>query len=204
MSEAFVAHHDLLRLTADWSTGTDAHASMPKAGALVAVKDGHPDLAISGLDGRGFTRKLVDLQFERAPALTAADFPALFEFYLRGRAILPNLQPVDTLDGLRTIASWGGAGVWPRLANVKVPGETARWGTWARVFLGYTQGQKLDGSGYLIAYQRNVDPREAGPVYRFALCSHVAVTGAGANPSRGWHPARCSRCGLDLSVDSGD
>ncbi len=72
-----------------------------------------------------------------------------------------------------------------------------------RYFLDYGQGGGLQGSGLIAWTDWKVDAYRAVGV-TFAICRHTPVTGAGANPSRGWHPASCSKCGLDLSVDSGD
>jgi hypothetical protein len=30
------------------------------------------------------------------------------------------------------------------------------------------------------------------------------VEGPNANHSRGWHPGWCGKCGVDMSIDSGD
>lgn len=57
---------------------------------------------------------------------------------------------------------------------------------------------QFDGSGVILASIEG-EPR----VYSFAMCEHVwDVTGA--NHSRGWHPKRCTKCGFDASIDSGD
>lgn len=208
MNDRLIAPPGIARLVADWPAVNPLDADrMPKAGALVAIDKPRPlpgqaAYATSQLDGMGFKRKVEDLDLEHNPALSAADFPALFDYYFRGRARLPNLVAVDTLDGLRTITSWGGAMARPGLVSVALPGKL--YTSWARVFLGLTQGQQLDGRGYLIANQREGDCEGRGPVWRFDLCLHAVEVGAGANHSRGWHPARCTRCGLDLSVDSGD
>lgn len=38
-----------------------------------------------------------------------------------------------------------------------------------------------------------------------ACPGHEAVsTGTFAQSMRGWHPAKCKHCGIDMSVDSGD
>lgn len=212
MSAPFVAPRQIVRLLSDWGEGLPENIGrqgMPKAGALIRLDErprypGTPLLARSGMDGHGFARKPEDLHYEVNPALTWRDFDTLLAFYLRGGAPLPNLGAIDVADGLRYIAASGGLGVWPTIATVKVPGDKSNWGTWARVFLGYTQGGKLDGTGCLIAYQRKGDTSPHGPIWRFKLCDHSVVTGSGARPQRGWHPARCSRCGLDLTVDSSD
>lgn len=42
-----------------------------------------------------------------------------------------------------------------------------------------------------------------GNVYKFHMCDHDWDE-SGANHSRGWHPKRCRKCGVDASIDSGD
>lgn len=38
-----------------------------------------------------------------------------------------------------------------------------------------------------------------------ACPGHEAVsTGTREQATRGWHPARCKHCGIDMSIDSGD
>lgn len=66
------------------------------------------------------------------------------------------------------------------------------------------QGGGLTGEGYVIlsvGYRGDESDVIAGS---FTLCEHEKVEGAGANHSRGWHPGYCKKCGLDMSVDSGD
>lgn len=72
-----------------------------------------------------------------------------------------------------------------------------------RYFLDYGQGGGLHGSG-LVAWADWKDGAYRAVGMSFAICVHKPVVGAGANPSRGWHPAHCSLCGLDMSVESGD
>lgn len=45
----------------------------------------------------------------------------------------------------------------------------------------------------------------APTAWRLAICKHeVKSTGSHYENMRGWHPAHCVKCGLDLSVDSSD
>ena len=61
----------------------------------------------------------------------------------------------------------------------------------------------LDGSGYVIAYGN--DKGGAAPITgRFAICKHEKISSPSAIPSRGWHPGHCGKCGLDMTIDSGD
>jgi hypothetical protein len=52
----------------------------------------------------------------------------------------------------------------------------------------------FDGSGVVLC---------SGKVYKFSMCQHDWDE-SGANHSRGWHPKRCRKCGVDASIDSGD
>lgn len=72
-----------------------------------------------------------------------------------------------------------------------------------RFFLDYGQGGQPYGSG-IVAWTEWRDGAYRATGLKFAICEHQVVEGAGANHSRGWHPARCEKCGTDLSVDSGD
>lgn len=88
-----------------------------------------------------------------------------------------------------------------------------RWGwfksdgrkVWAMYFLtrGANMSHVLDGGGYVVAYANG---REGvAPIAgHFAICQHKKSSHAGANPSRGWHPGHCEKCGLDMTIDSGD
>ena len=76
---------------------------------------------------------------------------------------------------------------------------------WAMYFLtrGANMSGVLDGGGYVIAYGNNREG--AAPITgHFAICKHEKQSSAGANPSRGWHPGQCAKCGLDMTIDSGD
>ena len=199
MSDALVADRFLIRLTADWQEGSDAH---PKAGQLVRIDDRRQDWAWSGLESGGYQRKLADLEFERNPPLTHKDFPALLKYYLYAHGVLPNLEPIADDLGLDAIAAGASLAAWPSIAHLKLPGSTHS--VWSRVFVGNTQGGQLDGKGYLIIWRGHWKDERPHRVYKFALCAHAIVPGADARPNYGWHPARCSRCGLDLTVDSGD
>ena len=82
-----------------------------------------------------------------------------------------------------------------------LPNGASKWP--ARFFLDYGQGGQAYGSGIAVwAEWKYGACRAVGS--KFAICDHKPIEGAGANHSRGWHPARCSKCGLDMSVDSGD
>lgn len=76
---------------------------------------------------------------------------------------------------------------------------------WAQFFFLFGAGQGLgfDGRGYVIAWAPSY-PKPDPVVGKFALCDHHKVDDPGANHSRGWHPGHCEKCGIDMTVDSGD
>jgi hypothetical protein len=104
-------------------------------------------------------------------------------------APLPNVEEQDIARGVNSIASMGHM-LTPKWGYSK--GEHG--GMWTQFFL-----HVHDGSGYALIYGG-----QGGRIVRFAICRHQKKTGAGANHSRGWHPGHCIKCGLDMSVDSGD
>lgn len=57
----------------------------------------------------------------------------------------------------------------------------------------------MEGAGYK-------DQEPAMPTaWLLSICKHEIVDSSTPNGrQRGWHPARCSKCGIDLSVDSSD
>ena len=84
---------------------------------------------------------------------------------------------------------------------------------WARYFLISGQGGDYTGEAVVFVYGSGGLYNRADPTgwvgtqpsaFRVAICKHEQVAGAGANPNRGWHPAACKLCGLDMTVDSGD
>lgn len=134
----------------------------------------------------------------RRRGYTLADFDAIC-----AGGHLPNAEPVDAGAMLNSIAAH---------RFVERHGQGLHPGTpyksWAHYFLIDGQGGGLTGEGYAVIYSSEWDPATrrnvGGKAYRFAICKHEKVAGAGANPQRGWHPGHCSKCGLDMTVDSGD
>lgn len=201
MSDALIAPRGIVRLTEDWP-GRYATA---KVGDLVRRCTHKRGMIWSNLANGGMHEHESRLVFEDNPPLTWKDFPALMHYYLSGHDRLPNLKSADTERTLNTIACGGNLAVWPSVATVKLPDNRSGWGTWARVFMSYTQGNQMAGNGYLIAYKSmSSQPDKFHRCWTFALCDHAFKAGAGGNPSRGWNPGYCTRCGLDMSVDSGD
>lgn len=127
------------------------------------------------------------------------EFPAMLDQIMDGKLQVPNLEPMELSKGVAAIAAGGGLISQPHVQNAKFAGSQSSWGHWARYFLGSTQGGQLDGTGYVMWWDKS-----EGFIARFAICKHKKVAGAGANPTRGWHPGKCSECGLDMTVDSSD
>lgn len=114
---------------------------------------------------------------------------------INGDSLLPNFKEETNLA--KAINSLAGSGGMSYQGNALLPD---RHKPWARYFLNTTQSGALDGTGTVMIY----DHGGKGRVGTFAICEHTTVPLPGANPSRGWHACKCSKCGLDLSVDSGD
>ncbi len=108
----------------------------------------------------------------------------------------PHYNEIDPETALATI-TLGGQECFQH-KRIKRPDDHHR--KWAIYFLSQTQGGWFDGSGIVIWY----DKTHKGRAARFEICIHAPVAGAGADPRRGWRPARCKLCGLDMTVDSGD
>lgn len=116
-----------------------------------------------------------------------------FEPFIKGEQHLPNTTVIEHEDCLKNIASFGHSYAYKwgyaRLArnNRKV---------WTAFFLNVR-----DGTGMAVSYVFS-----AAVCVRFAICQHekVARPTDRPNPSRGWHPGVCSKCGLNMDVDSGD
>lgn len=118
---------------------------------------------------------------------------------MAGKVELPNMKQLTLEQGIAAIASAGGTLARPDVEAVKLPGSTRMSPDWARYFLNRTQGGRFDGTGFVIWYDGG-----RGRVASFAICEHVKEAGRDARPHVGWHPGRCSKCGLDMTVDSGD
>jgi hypothetical protein len=126
------------------------------------------------------------------------DFALILGEIMNGKREPPNYEDVDLSKGVATIAAWGGAHETVGIKHVKIPGFKSS--NWSRFFLGSTQGGDFDGTGYIMWWDNG-----AGHIGKFAICQHER-TGGGTREQemRGWHPGRCAKCGLDMSIDSGD
>lgn len=111
-----------------------------------------------------------------------------------GKMPLPNFKPLELDHAVGNIAACYAPGI---RGNALIPGNPHY--AWAQFFLDRGQRGGLQGSGVVLYWSAG-----KGKAGAFAICVHEQVEGAGANHSRGWHPATCAKCGRDLSVDSGD
>lgn len=129
--------------------------------------------------------------------------------FVSGSMELPNFEPIEHWKALRasmgygrTIERFTPAGqTYDQACKARVGGK----GTGTAIFyMNCGQGGGYTGEGTVVAnigYSGGPDSIVTGT---FALCRHKAVEDPGADHMRGWHPAHCELCGLDMSVDSGD
>lgn len=117
---------------------------------------------------------------------------------MAGKVELPNFEELDLAKGVSTLACGSGLDV-TEVKWAKIAGDARQSAQWARYFLNTTQGGAYDGTGYVMLYGSG-----KGRIGTFAICKHEKLAAADARPSVGWHPGRCTKCGLDMTVDSGD
>ena len=124
---------------------------------------------------------------------TEADYAPI----ITGDVEIPNFEEVTPENFCNALAA-GGHSMIPKWGHAKAEGP---YKPWAHYFLtNYSNmGGGVDGSGYVCVYAFG-KPK----VGRFSICKHEKQLGAGADPSRGWNPGACVKCGLDMTIDSGD
>lgn len=120
-------------------------------------------------------------------------FPAVLEQIVKGELPPPNLEPMTNDEAVTNIATFS-----YHVTKGSFRAADGHRG-WATYFTGGTQAGQFDGAGFVLYYDRG-----EGKAAKFAICRHTPKEGANANHMRGWHPAHCTSCGLDMSVDSGD
>lgn len=129
---------------------------------------------------------------------------------ISGKVRWEHAEPVNLLNAANTITM---GGIWTTYGGwFQKPGSQHKK-DWARYFLMSGQGGGLTGEALVFVYGSGGRWNRENPdewvgtkpcAYRVAICKHEKEEGAGANPSRGWHPGKCKHCGLDMTVDSGD
>ncbi len=117
----------------------------------------------------------------------------------KGEVVLPNFEPMDAAVFLNNLAAIGHSwqSVW---GYAKHEAERKNWAMFFLSGAGMGSPPHTYGGGGYVVIWGNQGPK----VGTFAICRHEFRMGAGANPSRGWRPGSCAKCGLDMSVDSGD
>lgn len=122
----------------------------------------------------------------------------LLDLVVQGKNPLPNAKPLEPLLALERIGY--GVGDVVKRGYVPRPDGSKRL---ARFFLRKTQRGEFDGTG--VAVVTRLYKGETAEVFEFAMCEHdVTGTGTAEESRRGWNPAHCRKCGLDMSVDSSD
>ena len=166
-------------------------------------------------DSRGYHRLIEDDAFEivKPWEAKAQDFDFLLKAMCKGAFELPNFEPVYSDDAvamtklISNIASGGGASA-TGVAHILLPLEHAptpydQHSRWARLFPWHTQGGKLDGRGSILLYDTSYGRKRVPIGGTYSLCAHTYVGQDTAEMRmRGNHRGRCSKCGLDMSVDS--
>ena len=138
---------------------------------------------------------------ERPSRRTGFDYDADLRPIVEGRQSPPNFKEIDLAEGVGTIVAC--VGFREERGRIRQMGET--FTTWARYFLKATQGGGLDGTGYVIWYHSKPGFGGVARMGEFAVCDHAVVgTSTPQEKQRGWHKAYCSKCGLDMTVDSSD
>lgn len=112
---------------------------------------------------------------------------------IQGKVALPNYKEVPLERAVADATRYAGS----QPGNAKVPSSNSIH--WAQFFLDRGQGGGLHGSGLVLFWDAG-----KGRAGTFAICEHKKVDDSGADHRRGWHPGHCEKCGLDMTVDSGD
>lgn len=138
------------------------------------------------------TYTMPPLAFERfRKNFTDADFKPIIE----GEVIPPNMVPLTLVEAVdRLFYMSDDKSGYPRL-----DAEPRRGYNPGKFYFAHSPYGHPTGKGMVIV-RVGVDVH----AYEFALCRHEFEADAGNNPRRGHNFGHCSKCGLDLSVDSSD
>ena len=155
----------------------------------------------SPIDNRYTTMGYADTDLEPAPPRKRGGFNLKTEITprIQGSLDWEHMEPAPLDITLSNIAACAGWSCYTGIGYVKKPGESRQ--TWARFFLHTTQGGQYTGEAHALVYESGSMPS----AWLVAICKHKIIDSSTANGRmHGWHPARCSECGIDLSVDSSD
>jgi hypothetical protein len=153
------------------------------------------------IDKNYTTMGYADDDLEPAPPRKPGGFDLKTELVPRIQGALPweHIEPADLARMLSNIACCAGWSAYPQIGYVTKPGESR--GSWARFFLGTTQMDGYSGEAHALVYESGGMPS----AWRLRICAHeVKDSSTPEGRMRGWHPARCVKCGINLSVDSSD
>lgn len=154
---------------------------------------------------------IVQPEFKQYRKYEIADGSELYRI-ITGTAPPPNFTPIPHWQALDlSIGMYGKtverakakSGNYDTRCKAKIDGHFGD----AIYYLNCGQGGGFTGEGVVVlSYYGHGYTKSAETVItgKFAICEHKKVEGAGANHMRGWHPGHCEKCGLDMSVDSGD
>ena len=118
--------------------------------------------------------------------------------YLSGMEI----WPVVTELKAEALGLLLGANISATAVRWMMDSEGKRWQ--ARYFLIHSQGGGLTGEAYCLFSRFHMGTSKISLI-RVAICDHQAKCfSTPEQRRRGWHRAKCTKCGLDMSVDSGD
>jgi hypothetical protein len=154
------------------------------------------------IDNRYSTQGYKDDELEPAPPRKPGGFDLKTEITPRIQGALPweHIEPADLNLMLSNIAACAGWQVYAGIGYVQKPGESRQ--TWARFFLHTTQGAQYTGEAHALVYEGG---QVGASAWKLSICKHeIQDSSTAAGRMRGWHPAKCLKCGLDLSVDSSD
>ena len=170
-------------------------------------------------DGRqGYHREIPVDAFEVVDPLNPkwGDFDFLHRAMLYGAFPVPMTDmiwsddPASMTRLISNIAAGGGSGVTGVGHVILTPPEDAdlrqyEHTRWARAFPSYTQGGNMTGQGLILLYDVSYGHKRVPVAGRYALCKHEYVDqSTPERKQRGDHRGYCSKCGLNMSVDSSD
>lgn len=161
----------------------------------------------SPIDNRYTSRGYPDDELEAAPERKRGDpYDFKTEIVPRAQGAIPweHVEPADLTWTLSTIARCAGWQAYAGVASVKKPGD--HHPSWARIFLHQLQGGGYNGEAHALVWENSRDGKVAMPsAWKLSICKHEIVDCSTPDGRmRGWHPKYCSKCGLDMSVDSSD
>ena len=161
-------------------------------------------------DGWGYSRPIPDGVWEPVNPLEPRhnDFQWLFDAMCRGAFPLPSFTPVfsDDAPGMTKLISnvaSGGSSNATGVAHVHLPGTDRT--RWARLFPWFTQRGAMDGRGYILLYDTSYGRGRVPIGGTYTLCEHeYNDQSTQYMKQRGDHRGYCTKCGLNMSVDSSD